>query len=365
MKSNRAKKIASFAIPPLTAIILLYQVLANLQIALTRIETLLVAGLCLGLAIAAGGIAAFRGDKARIGVFTVSILLLLDVSIHLPAIFENLQPQHRALRARARDFDGDGRSDVAIFRPTTATWLVIHSSTDAAIQKDWGLEGDIPVPGDYDGDGKIDLAVYRSGSWHVLASKDGATTEVRWGGLAGDIPVPADYDGDGRTDVAVFRSAIGVWRINGTTSGTMEVQWGQAGDVPVPGDYDGDGKAEQAVYRSTTFFLRETNGRNVSTTLGLHGDIPVVADYDGDLRTDIAVFRPSDGAWSIITSRTNTETTVWWGQKGDQPVPADYDGDGKVDPAIFRPSTGEWYQLRSTTATGFKVSLGVQTDVPL
>jgi hypothetical protein len=365
VKPDRPKRIASFAIPPVTAIILLYQVLANLQIALTRIETALVAGLCLGVAGVAGGFAAFGGNKVRVAVFTGSVLLLLDASIHLPAVFEKLQPQHRAIRARARDFDGDGRSDVAVFRSSSATWLVIQSSTDTAVQTDWGLEGDIPVPGDYDGDGKTDLAVYRSGTWHVLASNDGATTEVRWGEVEGDIPVPADYDGDGRTDIAVFRSQIGVWRINASTNGILEVQWGQAGDVPVPGDFDGDGKAEQAVYRSTTFFLRDTNGRNVSTTLGLHGDIPVVADYDGDLRTDIAVFRPSDGAWSIITSRTNTETTVWWGQKGDQPVPADYDGDGRVDPAIFRPSTGEWYQLRSTTATGFKVSLGLQTDAPL
>ena len=37
----------------------------------------------------------------------------------------------------------------------------------------WGVAADVAVPGDFDGDGKTDLAIYRpaTGTWHVLYAK--------------------------------------------------------------------------------------------------------------------------------------------------------------------------------------------------
>jgi subtilisin family serine protease len=64
------------------------------------------------------------------------------------------------VRSVVVDADGDGRSDLAIFRPSTGTWFARYSAqgygtaTAAAFQ--WGLPGDIPISGDFDGDGKIE-----------------------------------------------------------------------------------------------------------------------------------------------------------------------------------------------------------------
>ena len=265
-------------------------------------------------------------------------------------------------RAKRSDFDGDGKSDVAVFRPSQGNWYA-QGTTSGFLAYVFGASTDKIVPGDYDGDGATDVAVFRpsEGNWYYLGSTSGFRAFTF--GASTDIPVPGDYDGDGATDFAVFRPSNGTWYVNGSTSGFQAFIFGASSDTLVPGDYDGDGKTDVAVFRSSTGFwyvLGSTSGFT-AFPFGAGTDVPVQSDFDGDGKTDYAVFRPSNGVWYYQGSTAGFTATAW-GVGTDVPVPADYDGDGKADVAVFRPSDGNWYLLRSTA--GFQaVTFGASTDI--
>ncbi len=264
------------------------------------------------------------------------------------------------------DFDGDGRSDISVFRPSANTWYLNRSQLGfAAFQ--FGASSDVLTPADFTGDGKTDVAVFRpsSGTWFVLRSEDNTYSGGAFG-MSGDIPAPADYDGDGRADIAVYRPGQGTWYLQRTTAGFSATQFGIAEDKPAVGDFDGDGKADISVYRPSTGYWYRLNSKDgvfFAAQFGAAGDKIVPSDYTGDGKTDIAVWRPSNGFWYVLKSEDLTFYGSQFGLATDLPAPGDYDGDGKADMAVFRPSEGIWYLLNSTS--GFSaMHFGAAEDKP-
>jgi len=255
-----------------------------------------------------------------------------------PSCGPSVAPEKAAVASG--DFNGDGESDCAIFRPAAGLWSIRGVSRFYL-----GGSDDLATVADFDGDGTSEAAVFRpaSGLWAVAG-----LTRLYLGG-SGDLPSPGDFDGDGTLDAAVFRDSAGLWTVRGLT----QIAFGASGDWPIAGDYSGDGTDEAAVFRpaSALWAIRDIT----RSYLGGSDDWPVAGDYAGEGARRIAVFRPCSGLWAI-----GGLTRVCFGNCLDWPRPADHDGNGTDEMGIFRGGESLW-SIRGVS----RIYFGSTDDIPV
>jgi FG-GAP-like repeat len=267
-------------------------------------------------------------------------------------------------------------ADLAVWRPANGVFYVLGGTGSQQTFFQWGVPTDRPAPGDYDGDGKTDFAIFRpsSGQWWVVKSSDNTSFAMQFGASCTttdtancDKIAQADFDGDGKTDAAVFRPTSGVWYILPSSGGSYYgVPFGLGTDIPAPADYDGDGRADVGVWRDSNATFYSTNSGNgvLSTAIMSSSTAPVSADYDGDGRADYAI--RSGNSWIIRNSSTGQTQTIPWQTAGEIAVQNDYDGDGKVDIATWNSSTGNWFIRQSGSNNLLRqVSWGTAGDIPV
>ena len=160
------------------------------------------------------------------------------------------------------DYDGDLIGDFGVIRPVGGNhrWFILNSNFGYGFALGcgtatpicgggvtFGLTTDRPVSGDFDGDLRTDVAVWRPSDGNYYHYRSGTATAgntpgvtitgAHWG-ASGDIPQPADYDGDLKTDYAVFRPSDGVWWVNNSLGGsTTAYIWGTPTDQPATSPY--------------------------------------------------------------------------------------------------------------------------------
>jgi CSLREA domain-containing protein len=272
------------------------------------------------------------------------------------------------------DFDGDGRTDYGVFRPSNGTWFLNRSSTGLYTGQ-FGNGGDQITPADFDGDNRTDIAVWRRGAFsffYILKSSDN-TLRIEQFGTTGDDPrVVGDWDGDGKADPAVYREAAAVggqsfffYRPSSQPAvDFVPIRWGTAGDEALRGDFDGDGLMDAAIYRArdnTWYISQSFDGQPRYAKWGNSSDKRVEGDFDGDHKTDLVIFR--DGLWGVLQSSNGQQLYQQWGTARVRLVPGDYDGDGKTDFAVWR--DGIFSILFSNGNVPTTIQFGADDDLPV
>jgi hypothetical protein len=190
------------------------------------------------------------------------------------------------------NFDDNNMNDLAVFRPSNGTWYILRfsdvikplvpdfSNTNIEVVK-WGTAGDKPLAADFDGNGRDELTVFRpsNGTWYALNTREQTASTFKWG-TTGDVPIRGDFDADGKADYTVFRPSTNTW----FTFGSLERRayttvFGLNGDIPAPADFDKDGAADITVFRpsnGTWHILKSANLSYMTTRFGTTGDIPTI-----------------------------------------------------------------------------------------
>ena len=297
------------------------------------------------------------------------------------------------VRSAKLDFNGDGRSDLAVYDNGFWAVMSLDSKNPYWREKRLGTMASSPVPGFYAGS-RVRMeaaavggfpqhaAVYNAGTWHMQDMDETFWKLQASFGFSGAVPVPGDYDGDGVTDLAVYSK--GVWYIIQSSGRYRQINFGFDGGHPLVGDFNGDGKDDPvivwvdpatrlmrwAVYVSSTEIRR--------FTFGGAGAIPVPGYHHNAENPAIAPTKMNPAVYHVdpITRKGAFYISKTGGADGkpikldigtgsDIPVGGcDFDGDGKSDIAVYNGETGVW-TLGMSRAGGRTVRFGYKGAKPV
>ena len=305
------------------------------------------------------------------------------------------------------DYDGDGTTDLVVYRPSTAQWFLKFSNMAPQVLQDTALGADsdavrYPFADDVDGDKLDDRIIFSRKSDGSIAVHVWLATGAKYVfGLDkvdlanGFIPIVNDIDRDGRADFGARKvrggfgallsqtaaakqlpNVTGVLAADaGCSQGGLALLSGKklqlvgpqatiASEVTMPGTTDRESTvltdSARRAYRFTksnapsqiaVFRARatEASGRWLERTAAGINELPVIRGsygytVSGDFFGEGA---PRLGVFESgswnLQRAGSVERTVLWGEVGDTAVPGDYNADGRDDIAVYRPEDGSWW----------------------
>ncbi len=256
------------------------------------------------------------------------------------------------VRVLSGDFNADGRTDIALVRQEAGwnTLPVAYTQTDSTyVVKNpevgdfarWAATSGVRVKtGDFNGDGRTDIALVRQeAGWNTLpvayTQPDGSYLVknpavgdfARWAATSGVRVQTGDFNGDGRTDIALVRQETG-WN-------TLPVAYTQ---------HDG------------SYLVKNPAVGDFARWAATSGVRILIGDFNGDGRTDIALVRQEAGWDTLPVAYTQADGSYlvknpavgdfarWAAIPGVSIVTGDFDGNGLTDVGLLRREAG-WNTL--------------------
>ncbi|MGD8671065.1 MAG: FG-GAP-like repeat-containing protein, partial [Desulfobacterales bacterium] len=303
-------------------------------------------------------------------------------------------------RALAFDYNGDGKSDLFLYRPNSGIASIVkwneqiqafeevYYSQNGIAGFNFGSDRDRAFAFDYNGDGYSDLFLYRpdSGKVYIAKSHGNGNFSAVYSSSQGigsfnfnssrDTGFPFDFNGDGYSDLFLYRPDSGkacVIRSNGndtftevfySTKGMGDYNLKGSKDQAFPFDFNADGQSDIFLYRpdsNLVGIMRSHGDGSFEQVYYSHSGIAGYSisssrdrvfpfDYNGDGKSDIFLYRPDSGRVGVGRSLGDgTFERVYYATNGigghdfrrqkDQAFPLDYDGDGKSDIFMFTPNS--------------------------
>ena len=259
----------------------------------------------------------------------------------------------------AGDFNGDGRTDLAVANDVDNTVSILLGNGDGTFQPQVtyavGQDPTSIVAGDFTGDGRTDLAVANGvdNTVSILLGNGDGTFQPQVTYAVGQDPtsiVASDFTGDGRTDLAVANyddNDVSVLLGNG--DGTFQDQKtypvGHEPEAIVAGDFNGDKRTDLAIANyldnDVSVLLNKGDGTfqdQKTYAVGHEPEAIVAGDFTGDGRTDLAVANAYDDDVSVLLNKGDgtfqDQKTYAVGVWPDAIVAGDFNGDGRTDLAV-------------------------------
>lgn len=308
------------------------------------------------------------------------------------------------------DYNGDGKTDLAITGPNgwgsvpvafsngNGTFNVVNAPI--ANFAAWAATSNAkPLLGDFNGDGRTDIALTGPNAWGSLPvafSNGNGTFNVTnaaivnfaaWAATANAEPLTGDFNGDGKADIALagvnawgsmpvaFSNGNGTFNVTNAAVGSFAAWAATANATRIARDFNGDGKTDVALTGPngwTTLPVAFSNGNgtfnvtnaaivNFAGWAALTNVKALGGRYNSGKSSDIALtgasgwgtipvaFSNNNGTFNV-TNGAAPGFAVWAATTGAIPLQADFNGDGRTDIALTGPTA--W----STIPVAFSVS---------
>jgi hypothetical protein len=285
-----------------------------------------------------------------------------------------------------RDFNGDGKPDIAVANYAAGTIdIYLNTTVAGAASPSFSTPLSIPagnfpnsvIAGDFNGDGRIDLAAANGdGNITVLlntTSRPAATPAFATAINAGGGKAPSsialrDFDGSGSLDFVTADNLDNrvSGRLNDTSPGAATTTFESpeafnAGTAPLfvaTADLNGDGRPDLAIANNgtdnVTVRLNNTplggtplkfeDAATVDLGAGTAPKAVAIADFNGDGKPDLAIVNAGTGTVSILLNATAPGATppvfttpAYSIAVGSTPVAiaaADFNLDGRIDVVV-------------------------------